>query len=69
MITASSGGRGGQELVPGNVVGIDPLKGDILWKFTDWQCGIPLPGAVDAGDNKLLITGRDYVENQTRPRF
>jgi outer membrane protein assembly factor BamB len=57
MITASSGGRGGQELVPGNVVGIDPLKGDILWKFTDWHCGIPVPGAVDAGDNKLLITG------------
>jgi outer membrane protein assembly factor BamB len=57
MITASSGGRGGQELVPGNVVGIDPLKGDILWKFADWQCGIPVPGAVDAGDNKLLITG------------
>jgi outer membrane protein assembly factor BamB len=39
------------------VVGIDPLKGDILWKFTDWHCGIPVPGAVDAGDNKLLITG------------
>ena len=57
MITASAGGRGGQELVPGNVVGIDPLKGDILWKFADWQCGIPVPGAVDAGDNKLLITG------------
>lgn len=57
MITASSGGRGGQELVPGIVVGIDPLRGDILWKFTNWLCGIPVPGAVDAGDNKLLITG------------
>lgn len=57
MITASSGGRGGQELVPGNVVGIDPLNGDILWKFTEWQCGIPVPGAVDAGNNQLLITG------------
>lgn len=57
MITASSGGRGGQELVPGNVVGIDPQKGDILWKFGNWLCGIPVPGAVDAGDNKLLITG------------
>ena len=57
MITASAGGRGGQELVPGNVVGIDPLKGTILWKFSDWHCGIPVPGAVDAGDNKLLITG------------
>ncbi|HCY42356.1 MAG TPA: hypothetical protein DHV48_13535 [Prolixibacteraceae bacterium] len=30
MITASAGGRGGQELVPGNVVGIDPLNGEIL---------------------------------------
>lgn len=57
MITASSGGRGGQELVPGNVVGINPANGEILWKFTDWHCGIPVPGAVDAGDNKLLITG------------
>ncbi len=57
MITASAGGRGGQELVPGNVVGLDPLKGDILWKFTNWVCGIPVPGAVDAGENRLLITG------------
>ena len=57
MITASSGGRGGQELVPGNVVGIDPQKGDILWNFGNWLCGIPVPGAVNAGDNKLLITG------------
>lgn len=57
MVTASSGGRGGQELVPGNVVGIDPLKGNILWKFAEWQCGIPVPGAVDAGNNQLLITG------------
>src|SRR5690606_11788646 len=47
----------GQELIPGNVVGIDPQKGDILWKFGNWLCGIPVPGAVDAGDNKLLITG------------
>lgn len=57
MITASAGGRGGQELVPGNVVGINPTNGEILWKFTDWQCGIPVPGAVDAGNNQLLITG------------
>jgi hypothetical protein len=39
------------------VVGIDPLHGEILWKFTDWQCGIPVPGAVDAGNNQLVITG------------
>lgn len=57
MVTASSGGRGGRELVPGNVAGIHPKNGEILWKFADWVCGIPVPCAVDAGDNKLLITG------------
>ncbi len=57
MVTASSGGRGGQELKPGNVVGINPLSGEILWEFNNWVCRIPVPSAVDAGDNKLLITG------------
>jgi len=53
MITASDR-RGGQM---GNVVGIDPGNGDILWKYDNWNCHIPVPGAVDAGDNKVLITG------------
>lgn len=57
MVTASSGGRGGQPLVPGNVVGMEPLTGKIVWEFNDWKCGIPVPMAVDAGENKLLITG------------
>ncbi len=57
MVTASTGGRGGQPLVPGNVVGMEPLSGKILWEFNDWKCGIPVPMAVDAGNNKLLITG------------
>jgi outer membrane protein assembly factor BamB len=57
MVTASGGGRGGQPFVPGNVVGIDPLSGKILWEFNNWSCGIPVPSAIDAGDNKLLITG------------
>ena len=57
MITASSGGRGGQPVKPGNVVGIDPLTGEKLWEFNNWLCRIPVPSAVDAGDNKLLITG------------
>lgn len=57
MITASSGGRGGTPVVNGKVVGIEPLTGKILWEFNEWLCGIPVPGAVDAGDNKLLITG------------
>lgn len=52
MITAS--GRDGSK---GKVVGIDPLSGKILWEFANWDCHIPVPGAVDAGDNKLLIVG------------
>ncbi len=41
----------------GNVVGIDPLTGSILWKFDKWECHIPVASAVDAGENKLLIVG------------
>ena len=57
MITASGGGRGGQPVEPGSVVGIDPLSGKIIWEFNEWVCRIPVPSAVDAGDNKLLIAG------------
>ncbi len=41
----------------GTVVGIDPLTGKILWKYDKWYCHIPVPSAVDAGDNKVLIVG------------
>ncbi|WP_320113034.1 PQQ-binding-like beta-propeller repeat protein [Draconibacterium orientale] len=57
MITASDGGRGGQPVEPGSVVGLDPLSGEMIWEFNDWVCRIPVPSAVDAGDNKLLIAG------------
>lgn len=56
MVTASGGGRG-QDPIPGNVVGMEPLTGKIIWQFNDWLCGIPIPMAVDAGNNKLLISG------------
>ena len=41
----------------GNVVGMNPLTGDILWEYTNWNCHIPVPSAVDAGDNKVLVVG------------
>ena len=41
----------------GKVVGINPLTGKILWEYTNWQCGIPTPGAFDAGEGKILIIG------------
>lgn len=53
MITAS----GRSEDSKGKVVGIDPLSGKILWEYANWNCHISVPGAVDAGDNRLLIVG------------
>ncbi len=41
----------------GNVVGMDPLTGEILWKYDKWECHIPVASALDAGDNKVLIVG------------
>ncbi len=55
MITASAGR--GESASGGKVVGIDPLTGKILWEYKNWQCGIPVPGAVDAGEGRVLITG------------
>ncbi|MBS2099148.1 outer membrane protein assembly factor BamB family protein [Carboxylicivirga linearis] len=53
MITASS--RNGDEM--GNVVGLNPKSGEQLWKYNNWKCRNPIPSAVDAGDNKILIAG------------
>jgi outer membrane protein assembly factor BamB len=56
MITASVGGRGTSGS-GGRVVGIDPLTGEILWEYTNWQCPIPVPSAIDAGEGRVIITG------------
>ncbi|MFH0761336.1 MAG: PQQ-binding-like beta-propeller repeat protein [Bacteroidota bacterium] len=57
MITASERGGQGGSGGKGKVVGISPLTGKILWEYANWDCMIPVPGAVDAGDNKVLIAG------------
>ena len=41
----------------GNVVGMDPLTGEILWKYDKWECHIPVASAADAGENKVLMVG------------
>jgi hypothetical protein len=41
----------------GNVVGIEPLTGQVLWEYKQWECHISVPSAVDAGDNKVLVVG------------
>lgn len=53
MVSASQRGGGSK----GKVVGIEPLTGKISWEYANWECAIPVPSAVDAGDNKILVTG------------
>jgi hypothetical protein len=55
MSTASVGR--GRNASGGSVNGIDPLSGKVLWTYSNWQCAIPVPHAVDAGDGRVLITG------------
>lgn len=55
MVTASEGR--GSSASGGKVVGIEPRTGKILWEYTNWQCGIPVPNVVEAGENRLLIAG------------
>jgi outer membrane protein assembly factor BamB len=59
MVTSSTNpvSRPNAKKVMGNVVGIEPLSGEILWEYSNWECHISVPPAVDAGDNKLLIVG------------
>ncbi len=59
MVTSSTNRIGHPELADalGNVVGVEPLTGQILWKYDKWQCHISVPSAADAGDNKVLVVG------------
>lgn len=55
MIMASMGF--GRNAGGGGVSGIDPASGKVLWTYSNWQCMIPVPHAVDAGEGRVLITG------------
>jgi len=59
MVISSTNPIGHRELPQtlGNVVGIEPLTGKILWEYDKWHCHISVPIAADAGDNKVLIVG------------
>jgi outer membrane protein assembly factor BamB len=59
MVTSSTNRIGHPELANalGNVVGIEPLTGRILWEYKQWECHISVASAVDAGNNKVLIVG------------
>jgi hypothetical protein len=55
MITASNGR--GRNARGGTVYGLDPANGKELWSYQGWQCPIPVPQPVDAGDGRILVTG------------
>ena len=50
-------GNRGMPQTLGNIVGIEPLTGKILWEYKQWNCHISVPSALDAGDNKVLVVG------------
>jgi outer membrane protein assembly factor BamB len=59
MVTSSTNpfrNQGGEKTL-GNITGIDPLTGKIIWNFSGWDCHISVPSAVDAGNNKILVAG------------
>ena len=59
MVISSTNPIGHRELPQtlGNVVGIEPSTGKILWEYKEWECHISVPSAVDAGNNKVLVVG------------
>ena len=59
MVISSTNPIGHRELPQtlGNVVGIEPSTGEILWEYKEWKCHISVPSAVDAGNNKVLVVG------------
>ena len=59
MVISSTNPIGRRELPQtlGRIVGIEPLTGEILWDYNQWNCHISVASAVDAGDNKVLVVG------------
>lgn len=55
MVTAARGF--GRNASGGSVNGLDPLTGSVLWTYGNYQCTIPVPHAVDAGEGRVLLTG------------
>jgi outer membrane protein assembly factor BamB len=58
LVTSSTNTfRNSGNVTMGTVTGLDPRSGKILWQYSNWECHISVPCAVDAGDNRLLIAG------------
>lgn len=39
------------------VVGLDPKDGSVLWSYKGWGKAWPIPGPVDLGEGKILLSG------------
>ncbi|TWT81491.1 outer membrane biogenesis protein BamB [Planctomycetes bacterium CA13] len=58
MVASPFDWQGKQSVIPyQGVVGLDLDTGEILWQYKDWQCTVPIPQVVDAGQNRLYIGG------------
>jgi outer membrane protein assembly factor BamB len=59
MVTSSTNriGYPNAAYVLGNIVGIEPLTGKILWQYNQWKCHITVASPTDAGNNKVLVVG------------
>lgn len=58
MVTGSTNpflNRGGGPTELGKIVGLEPGTGKVLWEYARWDCHIPVPSAVDLGDNRVLV--------------
>ena len=52
QVLAITGAGGGTQ-----VGGFDPKTGKQLWKYTGWQCNIPITAPLSLGDGRVFITG------------
>ena len=41
----------------GKFIGFDPLTGEQLWEYDNWNCHISVAPAIDAGENHVLVVG------------
>ena len=41
------------------IAGIDPATGHVLWRYSGWQCLIPIPCPTPLGDGRFFLTGGD----------
>ena len=58
MVTARGGRRRQRRPgASGNVVGVSPEDGTVLWRYDGWQCNIPIPYPTSVGDGRLFVTG------------